>query len=128
VPFVFVAVTVYVYVPFTVSVTVTGLVPVAVTPEEEVTVYPVIADPPVAPAVNVTVTVPPETRDAVPIVGACGTVVAVIEDDALDAGPVALALVAVTANVYDVALCNPVTVKGEPAPDAVYDPGVDVAV
>jgi hypothetical protein len=50
-----VAVTVYVRAPEAISVTTIGLdAPVLVLPEEEVTVYPVIADPPVAPAVKVT--------------------------------------------------------------------------
>jgi hypothetical protein len=40
---------------------------------------------------------------------------------------VPLALAAETAKVYEVALCNPVTVRGD-APVAVNDPGVDVAV
>ena len=52
----------------------------------------VIADPPVAPAVKATFTnpllnaLPDPTSVAVPIVGACGTVVAVIEPDVVD-GP-----------------------------------------
>jgi Ni,Fe-hydrogenase III small subunit len=52
----------------------------------------------VAPGVNATEALP-SPAVAVPIVGACGTVVAVIEDDALDAGPVADAFVPVTAKV-----------------------------
>jgi hypothetical protein len=97
-------------------------------PEEEVAVNPVIADPPVALAVNGTDTTPLVPPEAVPIVGACGTVVAVMLEEELLAGPVAVALVPVTAKVYEVALCSPVTVKGELAPVAVNDPGVDVAV
>ena len=98
VPFAVVAVTVNVYaVPFVKPVTVIGLdepVPVML-PGEEVTVYPVIDDPPVAPAVNVTeaCAFPPV---AVPIVGACGTVVAVTPDEAELAEEVPYGLVADT--------------------------------
>ena len=61
--------------------------------------------PPVAFAVNVTTAwalpqatfVP--TSEAVPIVGACGTVVAVIELDAADAFELPTAFVAITLNV-----------------------------
>ena len=51
-------------------------------PGEDVAVYPVIADPPVALAVNATFTEPSEETLSVtaPIVGAWGTVVIVIED------------------------------------------------
>jgi hypothetical protein len=63
---------------------------------EDVTVYPVIADPPVAPAVNGIDTDVGLAIVTVPIVGACGTVVGVTEDDALDAVEAPLALAAVT--------------------------------
>jgi hypothetical protein len=70
-----------------------------------------------------------EVLVAVPIVGVPGTVVAVIEDDAADTFPVAVAFVAVTVNVYAVSLCSPVTVIGLVAADVpVYAPGSDVAV
>jgi hypothetical protein len=65
---------------------------------------------------------------AVPIVGACGTVVAVTLFDAEDAGPVPIALVAVTVNVYEVLDCKPVTVIGDEAPVPVKPPGLDVTV
>ena len=59
--------------------------------------YPVIADPPVAPAVNGTETVVPVPPSvAVPTVGACGTVVAVTEADADEDEEVPAADVAVT--------------------------------
>jgi hypothetical protein len=96
--------------------TVIGEAPVPVNdPGLDVAVYADTALPPVAPAVYVTVA---EALPAVaaPIVGACGTVVAVIELDALEAGEVPAADVAVTVNVYAVADCNPVTVIGELAP------------
>jgi len=108
--------------------TVIGLAPVPVSPPgDEVAVYTDTAAPPVAPAVYVTVALALPAV-AVPIVGACGTVVAVMllvaEDDAL----VPDALVAVTVNVYELDDCNPVTVRGEDAPVAVYPPTLDVAV
>jgi hypothetical protein len=56
----------------------------------------------VAPAVKVTEALP-SPAVAVPIVGACGTVVAVIELEAAEAAPVADAFVPVTAKVYEVA-------------------------
>jgi hypothetical protein len=75
--------------------------------------------PPVAPAVNGIDTVVVLVTVTAPIVGACGTVVAVIELEALDAGLNPAAEVARTVKVYAVADCSPVTVKGELAPDAV---------
>jgi hypothetical protein len=55
--------------------------------------------PPVAPAVNGIDTVVVLVTVTAPIVGACGTVVAVIELDALDALEVPAELVAVTVKV-----------------------------
>jgi hypothetical protein len=63
-----------------------------------------------------------------PIVGACGTVVAVIELEADEAELVPIADVAVTVNVYAVADCNPATVIGELDPVPVNDPGELVTV
>jgi len=48
--------------------------------------------------------------------------------DAALAGPVPVALVAVTVNVYAVPVVNPVTVTGDDAPVPVKPPGLDVAV
>ncbi len=45
-----------------------------------------------------------------------------------DAGPVPTALVATTVKVYVVPLANPVTVIGEPAPEAVMPPGLELTV
>jgi hypothetical protein len=99
VPLALVAVTVYVYAVFDCNpVTVTGLdAPVPVNdPGDEVAVYPVIADPPVAPAVNATEAEPllnarPEPLLVIaPIVGACGTVVAVMLLEAADWIPTTL--------------------------------------
>ena len=83
-PLAFVATTVNVYaVPFVNPVTTIGLEdPVAVTfPGDEVTVYPVIDEPPVAFAENAidACALPPVTEDTL---GACGTVVAVTALDA----------------------------------------------
>jgi hypothetical protein len=65
---------------------------------------------------------------AVPIVGVCGTVVAVILFDALDALDVPAAEVAVTVNVYATSDCSPVTVIGELEPVPVNPPGELVTV
>jgi hypothetical protein len=79
--------------------------PDAVPPPDEVIVNEDIAAPPVAPAVNGTeifaapVYACPVAQVAVPTVGACGTVVAVMLLDAADAALVPIALVAVTVNV-----------------------------
>ena len=76
-------------------------VPVAVTPPgEEVTVYPVIADPPVfVGAVKLTVALPLLPLAEI-LVGVPGTVAAgVTEDDAVEAVPVPIALVATTVKV-----------------------------
>jgi len=120
VPLALVAVTVNVYaVPFVRPVIVMGEedeLPV-IPPGFEVAVYEVIADPPVAPAVNVT-DASPDTPAvlAVPIVGACGTVVAVTPAEAADAVDIPYALVAVTVYVYCVDDCKPVTVTGDDVP------------
>ena len=54
--------------------------------------------------------------------------VAVIADVATEAAPVSVVFVPVMVNVYEVALCRPVTVRGEPVPVAVKEPGLEVAV
>jgi hypothetical protein len=59
-------------------------------------------------------------------VGALGAVI--IGDDADDAVEGPPAFVAVTVNVYDVTLVNPVIVIGEDDPVAVIDPGELVTV
>jgi hypothetical protein len=128
VPLAFVAVTVYVNVELTVSIKVNGdEAPDAVNPLLDVNVYPVIADPPLLAAVNGTETFPAEAFVAVPIVGACGTVVAVMLDVAVDAADVAVAFVAVAVNVYAVFDCNPVMVTGD-VPVPVNPPGFEVIV
>jgi hypothetical protein len=104
VPFAFVAVTVNVYAVFCARPdTEIGLDPVPVMLEgDEVAVNAETAFPPVAPAVYATVTTPTAVAFTAPMVGACGTVVAVTDEDALDACPVPAALVPVTVNVYAV--------------------------
>ena len=101
VPFAFTALTLKLYDnPFVRPVTVIGDEPVAVIlPGEDIAVY-VVAAPPVAPAVYDTDTSPdaPVER-AVPIVGACGFVDGVIEEDTDDADEVLKLFVAVIENV-----------------------------
>jgi hypothetical protein len=111
-------------------VTIIGLAePVAVIPPGlEVTVYPVIAEPPLLTgAVNVTVTWPLPAV-AVPIVGAPGTVDGVTEFEATLGRPVPLAFVAVTVKVYAVPLMSTITVIGLAVPVEVIPPGFEVTV
>jgi hypothetical protein len=56
--------------------------------------------------------------------GACVSIDALAED----AGPVPIAFVAVTVNVYDVAAVKPLTVIGDELPVPVTPPGLDVTV
>ena len=96
----------------------------------DVTVYPVMAEPPsLAGAVKFTVAVVLPAV-AVPIVGAPGGPVGVTLLDAAEAGPVPMPLVAVTVKVYAVALVRPVTLielHGEEQVP-VKPPGLEVAV
>ena len=103
--------------------------PLALTPPgADVTVYDVIAEPPVdAGGVNVTVACALPAV-ALPIVGAPGTAAGVTLLEGAEAGPVPTAFVAVTVNVYAVPLVRPLTMRGEPRPLAVKPPGEDVAV
>jgi hypothetical protein len=76
---------------------------------EEVTEYPVMADPPLeVGAVNVTVAVPDALLVAVNVVGAPGTVAGVTAKEEVEASDVETPLLAVTANVYAVPLVKPV--------------------
>jgi hypothetical protein len=72
------------------------------------------------------VPVPPSA--AVPIVGACGTVVAVMLEEAELASDVPTAFVAVTVKVYPVFDCNPVTCTEVEDVVAVNEPGEEVTV
>lgn len=89
--------------------------------------YPVIADPPFAGAVQETASF---NADVVTVgaVGVAGTVVAVMELDAEEASEVPDAFVAVIVNVYAVLDCKPSTTIGDDEPVAVYDPGEDVTL
>jgi hypothetical protein len=102
--------------------------PVAVIdPGLDVTVYELIADPPVAPAVNaIAACASPEETES--IVGACGTVVAVTPDEAELAEDVPYGLVATTVYVYCVLDARPVTVTGDVVPVNVDGEVVGVGV
>ncbi len=76
-------------------------------------------------AVNATLTCPlPD--DAVPIVGAPGTVAGVTTLEALDEMPAPMEFVALTVHVYGVPLVNPVTVIDGGEPAALWAPHVAV--
>ena len=131
VPAALVAVTVNVYaVPLVKPVTVIGdEPPVALKPPVfEVTVYEVIADPPLlAGALNVIVACP-FPAVAVPIVGAPGTVAGTTALLVFDEILVPTLFVAVTVNVYVVPFVNPVTVIGDDPPVALNPPVFEVTV
>ena len=101
-----------------------------------VTVYPVMADPPVfAGSVQVTATcglLPlgmPATAVAVPMVGAWATVAAVALEEGVEDGLVPAALVAVTVKVYAVPAVSPVVTEQEVvAEEHVAPPGLAVTV
>ena len=88
-----------------------------------------IADPPLlAGAVKLTVALPLLPLAEI-LVGTPGAIAAgVTADDALEAVPVPMELVAVTVKVYAVPLVSPVTVIGDEAPVAVRPPGDEVTV
>jgi hypothetical protein len=131
VPFPLVAFTVKVYVvPLDRPATVIGLAePEPVSPPGlEVTVYPVMAEPPslVGP-LNVTDACA-FPAVAIPIVGAPGTVEGITEFEAALAGPVPMEFVAVTVKVYVVPLIKPFTVIGLDEPVPTNPLGLDVTV
>ncbi len=64
----------------------------------------------------------------VPMVGASGTTLGVIEAEADDDKELPRAFVATTVNVYAVPAVNPETVTGEEVPVPVNPPGLEVAV
>ena len=132
-PDAFVAVTVNVYeVPFVRPETVQLVAVVAQVspPGDEVTVYSVIAAPPLlAGAVHETT----DWRLAAPValtdVGAPGTVEGTTAADAAEAEPVPRAFVAVTVNVYEMPFVRPFTVQNSaPSVTQVFEPGDDVTV
>jgi hypothetical protein len=100
-------------VPLVKPVTVQGLAEHDTEPAgDPVTVYPVIADPPLfTGAVKLTFTELPDVVAATPV-GGSGTVAGVIEADATDSALLPTAFVACTVNVYAVPLVRPVTVQG----------------
>jgi hypothetical protein len=127
---VFVAITVNVYaVPLASPVTIIGLAEpfTLILPGVEVTVYPVIADPPFAGAVNATEACA-FPAVAVPIVGDPGTVEGVTEFEAELGKLLPVAFIAITVNVYAVPLASPVTVIGLAEPFTLILPGFEVAV
>jgi hypothetical protein len=93
-----------------------------------VTVYPAIGLPPSlagADQLTVAVVLP---ASAVTLSGVPGTVAGVTALEGEDAGPVPIALVAVTVNVYDVPLTRPLTVQPADVLLQVAPPGAAVAV
>jgi hypothetical protein len=97
-------------------------------PGFEVTVYPVIGDPPVFDgAVNATLACA-FPFVAVPIVGAPGTDEGVTAFDAALCELLPMAFVATTVNVYVVPLVSPVTVIGLAEPLIVILPGFEVTM
>jgi len=100
-------------------------------PGLDVTVYPVIAEPPLlVGAVNV-IEAWAFPAVAVPIVGAPGTVVGgvgVTEFEGELAGLLPIAFVAITVKAYEVPLVKPVTVIGLADPVPVKLPGFDVTI
>lgn len=99
-------------------------------PGVDIAVYPVIGEPPVsAGGVNDTEA---DCDDiyytATTFVGAPGTPDGVTELDGADSGPLPMAFVACTVNVYEVPFVNPVTTMGDVGPVAVILPGVLVTV
>jgi hypothetical protein len=103
--------------------------PVAVNPPTlEVTVYPVIAEPPFdTGAVNEIVACPFPLTATTPV-GASGTVAGVTVLLALDEVLVPEIFVAVTVNEYEFPFVNPVTIIGEELPLAVNPPTFEVTV
>jgi hypothetical protein len=124
VPTAFVAITVKVYVvPLIRPVMVIGEDPPdAVCPPLEVTVYEVIAEPPVLPGALKVIVASPLPAVAVPMVGAPGVVAGVTAPLALEAVLVPMVLVAFTVKVYAVPLLNPVIVMGDEPPYATKPP------
>lgn len=129
-PFALLATTVNVYaVPFVSPLTVMGLaLPVAIWPPEEVTVYPVMVEPPLDAGAEKLTLAEAFPAVALPMVGAPGTVDGVMEFDALEAALVPTPFVAVTVNVYAVPFAKPETLMGLVVPVPVTPVGDEVAV
>ena len=129
VPTSLVAVTVNVYeVPFVRPVMMIGEeVPYAICPPLDVTVYVVIAEPPLLSDGVKLIVACPLPLVTVPIVGASGTVAGVTTLLTLEEALTPIALVAVTTKEYAVPFERPVMVIGEVPPVAVWPP-LDVTV
>ena len=101
-------------------------------PGADVTVYAVIAEPPLLAGGVHDTEASPLPAVAVPIVGAPGavsTAVGVVEFDAPEAGESPAAFIATTVKVYSVSLVRPVTVAVvAPVVSAVTPPGEEVTV
>jgi hypothetical protein len=94
-----------------------------------VTVYPVIALPPLSTdGVKLIVAWPLPVDAAVTPVGASGTAAGVALADGAEGTESPFAFVATTVNVYAVPFVNPVTVIGLEIPVPVSPPGLDVTV
>ncbi len=93
-----------------------------------VTVYDVIAEPPLAGADHDTAIFPVPAPVPLTLKGAPGRVIGVNEFDADDAGPVPVPFVAVTANVYAVPFVRPVTTHDVVEVVQVLPPGDAVTV
>jgi hypothetical protein len=102
--------------------------PEAVWPPLEVTVYVVMAEPPLLTGALNVIVASPLPAVAVPIVGASGTVAGTTELLVPDAVLVPMLFVAVTVKVYVVPLVRPVMVIGEDPPYAVNPPVFEVTV
>lgn len=90
--------------------------------------YAVIVELPVPPAVNATVAVVSPVLVAVPIVGVCGLVDGVKDEDALEAADCPIAFDAIAVKVYAVPEVKPVTKIGDVALVAVREPGLEVTL
>ncbi len=97
-------------------------------PGVDVTVYELIAAPPLDGAVHDTTDWVLAAPVALTAVGAPGTVEGTTAADALEAAPVPDTFVAVTLNVYEVPFVRPVTVHDVVAVEHVNEPGVEVTV
>ena len=97
-------------------------------PGEDVTVYPVISDPPVLDGADheTATEESPKTPDTP--VGAPGTVAGTTASEAVDVEPVPALLEAFTVNVYEVPLVRPLTAQLVVVDVHVNEPGDDVTV
>jgi hypothetical protein len=98
-------------------------------PGFDVTVYPMIGEPPFElGAVHETTAEASPTEEITTLIGASGTVNGVTAADAVDAEPAPDAFVALTVKVYEVPFVRPVTVQLVVTVVQVNEPGDDVTV